>query len=195
MLGKNGRPIVVIARVARHNKRIALSWQWCDHIAEGHIGEPGCAIVSRLARPHPVAGDARVTLGATGALAPVIPHGENGATRANRNVRLPLRTGRGIAVQLERRTKGYTAISGADIIDVASICAGAVLRIHQVNNAVQGGRFTPTLVSPETTLISKHAGEIRVVAASRDARPRKRSSGVRVAPGIAGFRGSENLIG
>src|SRR6185312_7668905 len=100
---------------------------------------------------------------ATGTLSRVIPYRKNSATGANRNVRLPLRTGRGIGVQLERRTERNTAVSGADIINVASICAGAVLRIHQVNNAVQGGRFTPTLMSPETTRIRKHAGEVAVV--------------------------------
>ena len=81
-------------------------------------------------------------------LAPVIPRREEGAGRADRDVRLPLRTGRGIAVQLERRAKGHTTVGGADIIDVARISAGAVLGIDQVNHVVVGGRLTPALVSP-----------------------------------------------
>ena len=62
---------------------------------------------------------------------------------ADRKVGLPLRTGRGIGVQLEWRAKGHTAVGGADVIDVARVGAGAVLGIDQVNNAVVGGRFDP----------------------------------------------------
>ena len=69
------------------------------HIAEGHVGEPSRAVVGGLTCPHLVARNARVTSGAGGATARVIPHREDSATRADRDVRLPLRTGRGIGVQ------------------------------------------------------------------------------------------------
>ena len=124
-----------------------------DYVAEGHVGEPSRTVVGGLARPHPVARDAWVTFGAAGALARVIPRGEESASGADRNVRLPLRTGRGIGVQFERRAKGHTAIGGANVKDVARIGTGAVLGIDQVNNAVEGGRFTPSLVPPEATLV------------------------------------------
>src|SRR6516164_8854714 len=111
MLGEQGRAIVVIAGVARHDKRIALSWQGCNHIAEGHVGEPSCAVVSGLARPHSVAGDARVAFAATGALPRVIPHGEDSACGADRNVRLPLGTGSGIGVQFKWGAESNAAVS------------------------------------------------------------------------------------
>src|SRR5882757_1301819 len=195
MLGKQCRAIVVVARVACDNVRVALSWKWCNHIAEIHIGKPGCAVIGGLASPHPVARNSRVTLGATGALARVIPHGENSATGTDRDVRLPLRTRSGICVQLERRAKGHTAVGGTNVIDIARIATGAVLGIDQVNNAVQSGRFTPTLVPPEATGIGKHAGEVRVVAADLHARSRKCGTGECIGPGTAAVGGPENLIG
>src|SRR2546423_465658 len=194
MAGCQRRAIVVIARVARHNKRIALSGQRTHHIAEGHVRKPGRAVVSGLARPHPVTGPGRVAFAATGALAPIIPSGKHSASGANRNIRLPLRTRRGIAIQFEWRAKGYATICGTNVKDVTSVAASAVLRVNQVNNTVEGSRFTPTLMSPEATLIGKHAAEVRVVAASLHARSRKRSAGVCVAPAIAAIRGPENLI-
>src|SRR6266481_7437115 len=73
--------------------------------------------------------------------------------------------------------------------------AGAVLGIDQVNNAVVGGRFTPTLVPPEATLVTKHAGEVRVVAASYHARSRERRADVRIGPSIAAVGGLEHVVG
>ena len=70
-----------------------------------------------------------------------------------------------------------------------------MLGIDKVNNAAEDSRFAPTFVPPETTLVGKHAGEVRVVAASLDARSRERGAGIRVGPGIAAVGGSENLIG
>src|SRR5207248_2724913 len=120
---------------------------------------------------------------------------ENSAPRADRDVRLPLRTGCGIGVQLERHAKGHTAVGRANVIDISRIATGAVLGIDQVNNAVEGSRFTPTLVPPEATLVGKHAGEVRVIAANLHARPWERGTGIRIGPGIAAVGGPENLIG
>ena len=150
-LVSNRRAIVVVARVARHDVRVALSWQGAHHVRKRIVSQPGHAVVVGLARPHPVAGDARVTFGATGALARVVPRGEEGACVADRKVRLPLRTGSGISVQLKWGTEGNATVRGTNVIDVARIGTGAVLGIDQVNNAVKGGRFTPTLVPPEAT--------------------------------------------
>ena len=100
-----------------------------------------------------VARNGRVTRGAAGALARVIPRGEESAGRANRKVRLPLRTGRGIGVQLERRAKGHTAVGGANVIDVARVSASAVLGIDQVNDVVEGSRLDP---SPRAASSRRH---------------------------------------
>ena len=64
------------------------------------------------------------------------------------------------AVQLERRAEGHSAVGGTNVIDVASVAAGAVLGIDQVNDVVVGGRLTPALVPPVATAIGKHAGEV-----------------------------------
>ena len=73
---------------------------------------------------------------AVGALARVIPRRQKSAGRADRKIGLPLRTGRTIGIQQERRAKGHTAVGGADVIDVARVIAGAVLGIDQVNEIV-----------------------------------------------------------
>src|SRR3954454_150346 len=98
MAGGQRRAVVVVTRVTRHDKRIALSRQWTHHIAEGQVREPGRAVIGGLAPPHPVTGDPRVALAATGALPRVIPHREHSATGTNRKVGLPLRTRGGIAI-------------------------------------------------------------------------------------------------
>src|SRR4029453_12732094 len=64
-----------------------------------------------------------------------------------------------------------------------------------MNNTVEGGRFTPALVPPEATLVRKHAGEIRVVAANCHARRCEGSAGVRIGPGSAAVRRLENQVG
>src|SRR5439155_10275153 len=107
---------------------------------------------------------------------------QESARRADREIRLPLRTGGGIAVQLERRAKGHTAVGGADVIDVASISAGAVLGIDQVNHVVEGGRLTPAFVPPIATAIRKHAGEVGAAAAKADARSGKGRASVGIGP-------------
>ena len=89
----------------------------------------------------------------------VIPRREEGAASADRDVRLPLRTGRGIAVQLERRAKGHTAIGGADVIDVASVTAAPCCGIDPVNHVVEGRRLTP---APRAA--SRHHGSVNMQA-------------------------------
>src|SRR5262245_21311525 len=64
-----------------------------------------------------------------------------------------------------------------------------------MNNTVVGGRFTPALVPPEATLVSKHAGEIRVVAANYHARCCEGSASERISPGSAAVRRLENEVG
>ena len=120
---------------------------------------------------------------------------QEGASRADRKVRLPLRTGSGIGVQLERRAKGHTAVGGADVIDVARVGASAVLGIDQVNEIVEGGRLTPALVPPVATVIGKHAGEVGVDATSSDARAGEGGPGVGVGPSGAAVGGLEDEVG
>src|SRR5262249_11923350 len=119
--------------------------------------------------PHPVARNRRVTLRAGSALPPVVPDGQEGASRADRKVGLPLRTRSSIGVQLDRRAKGETTVGRADVIDVAFIGARTMLGIDQVNRTVVGGGFTPALVPPVATAIGKHAGEVGVHATSNEA--------------------------
>ena len=138
------------------------------------------AVVVGLARPHPVTGRVRVTHRAVGAFAHVIPRRQESASRADRQVRLPLRTGRRVGVQLQRRTKGETAVGRANVEDVARIAAIAVLGIDQVNDIVERSRLTPALVPPEGPMTSgKHAGE----EAGRDTPgPAKGGPSISVAP-------------
>ena len=143
MLGGDRGAVVVVARIVRLRCRSGWPGSGLTTSENASCRQPGRAVVGGLARPHPVARNGRVTLAAAGALARVIPHGEEGATRADRKVGLPLRTGSGIGVQFEWRAKGHAAVGGADVIDVAGIGAGAVLGIDQVNDAVEGGRLTP----------------------------------------------------
>ena len=84
-----------------------------------------------------VARNGRVTLLAVGAPARVIPHREESATRADREIGLPLRAGSGIGVQLQRRAKGYAAVSGANVEDIARVAvAGVTGGIDVVNYSV-----------------------------------------------------------
>src|SRR5439155_6335973 len=48
---------------------------------------------------------------------------------------------------------------------------------------------------PEPTLVRKHAGEVRVVAANLHARCRERGAGVRIGPGTAAVGGLVNEVG
>ena len=67
-----------------------------------------------------------------------------------------------------------------------------MLGINVMHHTVVGARFAPSLVSPVTPAVGKHAREI---AHSRYARPGKAGTGVGVAPGVAAVRGSEDEIG
>src|SRR5262245_49857432 len=88
-----------------------------------------------------------------------------------------------------------STVCGTNVIDVTSVGARAVLSIQWMNNTIVGGSFTPALVPPEATLVRKHAGEIRVVAANYHARRCEGSAGVRIGPGSAAVRRLENEIG
>ena len=192
MLVRRGTGIVIITCIGRLNTRVRLCWQRANHIRERLVRQPTRAIVGGPARPHPVTGNGGTTASAAGTLACVIPDGEDSATGADRKVRLPLRPRRGVCVQLQRCAKGLPAIGRTDIIDVARVATGAVLGINIVHHAVVGARFAPALMSPVTTAVGKHAGEI---SHGRNARTRKAGTGVGIAPGVAAVRGSEDEIG
>src|SRR6476660_6332302 len=64
-----------------------------------------------------------------------------------------------------------------------------------MNNTVEGRGFTPALVPPEATIVRKHAGEIRVVAAHLHARCWEGSAGVRIGKSSAAVRRLENEVG
>ena len=191
MLGEQRRAVVVVARIGRLDTVVWLRRQRGDYVREHIVRQPCHTVVVGLARPHPVTGDASVTNLAVGALARVIPCRPERAGRADREVGLPLRTVRGIGVQLHRRAKGHTAVGGADVIDIARVTASAVLRIDQVNDIVECSRLTPALVPPVAAVIRKHAGE---VADSCHARSREAGAGVGVGPCVATVRGPINMV-
>src|SRR4029077_18925072 len=182
MLGQQRSAVVVVARVAPHDVRVALCWQRTDYIRQRIVRQPAQAVVVGLARPHPVTGTGWGTILAVGveALARVIPRRQQRASRADRQVRLPLRTRRGISVQLQRRAKGHTAIGGTNVIDVARVAARALLGIDQGNNVVEGSGLTPALVPPVAAVSAKYPGE---VTRRTHARSRKGCASVSVAPG------------
>ena len=60
-----------------------------------------------------------------------------------------------------------------------------------MHDAVEGRGLTPTLMSPVTTAIGKHTGE---VAHGGNPRPGKAGAAVGVGPGVAAVRGSEDEI-
>jgi hypothetical protein len=84
MLGEDCGAVVVIAGIGRHDARVDLGGEWADYVRERHVSQPGRTVVGGLACPHPVTGDCWVTIGTAGALACVVPHGEEGATGADR---------------------------------------------------------------------------------------------------------------
>src|SRR5207244_3920628 len=193
VLGVYRGAVVVVARIAPYDAGVRLAGEWSDYVREHIVRQPRDTVIVRFAPPDPVARNRRVTFLAAGALARVIPHREDGATRADRKVGLPLRTGSGIGVQLERRTEGHAAVCGADIIDVAGVVAGAVLSIDVVNHVVDGARLTPAHVSPVT---GEYGGEVAVVAASATiAGPREVGAGVGVGPSGAAISGPEHAVG
>jgi hypothetical protein len=173
--------VVVVARIGRLDAVIRLCRERGDNVRECIVRQPRRAVIGGFARPHPVTGNGRVAPGAASTLARVIPRRQEAAARADREVRLPLRTDRGIGVQFERRGKGHTAVGRADVINVARVSASAVLGIGQVNDVVQGSRLTPALVPPVAAAIGKYASE---VTNSGNARSGKSGTRVRVSPRV-----------
>ncbi len=110
MLGEDRRAVVVVARIFRDDAWVRLAGQRGDYVGERIVSQPGQAVVVGLARPHSVTRNRRVALGAGGGLARVVPHREEGASRADRKVGLPLRTGSSIGVQFEWRAKGHATV-------------------------------------------------------------------------------------
>src|SRR2546429_3374736 len=159
MFAGDRRAIVEGAHV-RDEARVVLSWQRANHIREHIVRQPSHTVVGGLACPHPVTRNGWVTTCAAGALACVIPHGEKGAARADRQIGLPIRTSSGISVQLERRAKGLPPIGRADIIDVTWIAAGPLLGIDVVNYAIDRGGLAPALVAPVATASAQQAREV-----------------------------------
>src|SRR5206468_11256706 len=103
--------VVVVARISGYDVGVGLPRQRTDHIRKRIIRQPARAIVVRLARVHPVTGNGRVTLGAACAVARVVPSGHDSTAGADRNVRLPLRTGSSISVQLKWRGESHPTVS------------------------------------------------------------------------------------
>ena len=186
------RAVVVVTCVSGLDARIVLRRKRSDYVGERVIRQPACAVVVGLARIHLVTGDSWITTRAAGAVARVIPRRQEGASRADRKVGLPLRTGSGIGVQFERRAKSRAAVGGADVIHITRVSAGAVLGIDQVNEIVYRSRLTPALVPPVAAAIGKHLGEVTY---SGNARSGKWGAGVGVCPSIAPVSGAEDFVG
>ncbi|PYK37736.1 MAG: hypothetical protein DME60_12100 [Verrucomicrobia bacterium] len=191
MLDEHRRAVIVVARIGRLNARIGLRRQRTHYVRQCIVRQPTHAIVVGLARPHPVTRNRWATAGAARALPCVVPGGKEGARVTDRKVGLPLRTRRGISVQLEWRAKTNPPVGRADVIDIPSVSASAVLSIDEVNDLVVGGRLTPTLVPPVATAIGKHA---RKVAHSGNARPGKGGSSVGGGPGVAPVGGPVEVV-
>src|SRR6266567_5247809 len=120
----------------------------------------------------------------------VVPHGKEGASVAHRKVRLPLGLGDvGVGVELEWRTKGPSAVSRANVVNVAGVAA-VFLRIDEANHVVVGSRLTPAHVSPVTAAI--HAAE---VARSATAGTDEGGPGVGVGPSGAAVSGAIHQVG
>ena len=156
-----------------------------DYVRKRHVGQPGHAVVGRLARPHPVARGAGAGGLATGRcpLSLVVPDGEEAAIRGDRKIGLPLGLGGiDIGVEHEGSAKGHPAVRGADVEDVAGVAVASVARgIDVVNYAVEGGRLTPAHVSP-VSRVAVHGGE---VARRTTAGAIEGGAGVGVGPSVA----------
>src|SRR5438270_768644 len=195
MLGGYRRAVVVVACVGRLDPRVRLFRQRGDHVRKHVVRQPASAVVVGLARPHPVTRSAWVACNAVCALARVIPRRQESASRADRKVRLPLRTGTAVGVQHERRAEGHTTICGANVENVAGITASAVLSIDQVNEIVDSSRLSPALVPPVGTKIGKHAGK---VTGSRYTRSGEGCASIGVTPratAIGGFEDEIRVVG
>src|ERR1700730_11270986 len=191
MLGDDCGAVVVIACVGADDVRVR-GGKWAHYIREHVVRQPRHTVVVRLACPHPVARNVLVALRATGGLACIIPRGEKGATKTDREARLPVRPASGIGVQLHRRAKSLSFVGGANVIDVGRVAPCAVLVTDVVNNAVESGSLTPALVSPVATVIRKHTCE---VAHSGDSGSRKWSADVGIGPGVSAIGGAEEVVG
>ena len=116
-----------------------------------------------------------------------------GCQFADREVGHPLRLGRlRVGVQLEGRAEGHAAVGGADVKDVAGITVtGVAGGIDVANDVVEGGRLTPTLVSPVSGA-GVHAGE---EAGCGTAGARECGAGVGIGPGVAAVGGPDRFVG
>src|SRR5438552_391899 len=192
MLGGDCRAVVVITCVSRLDPWVRLFRQWGDYVREHVVRQPACAVIVGLPRPHPVTRSAWVASNAACALTRVIPCRKEGASRADRKVRLPLRTGTAVGIQQNRRAKGHTAVSRADVIHVARVAASSVLGINQVNKIIDRSRLTPAFVPPVGTKIGKHAGK---VTGSRNTRSGEGCSCIAVTPRATAIGGFEDEVG
>src|ERR1700757_2316493 len=192
MLARNRGAVVVVTCIGRLDPRIRLRWQRRDHVREHVVRQPASAVVVRLARKHPVTRSVWIASNAVGALARVIPCRQESAGRAYREIGLPLRTRRGIGVQLQRRAKGHTTVRRTDVIDVARITGGPLLGINQVNEIVDRSRLTPAFMPPVAAEIVEHTGK---VADSCYARSREGCAGIGVGPRAAAVGGLEDKVG
>src|SRR6186713_1497964 len=104
--------VIIVARVSCLDSGIVLGREWTDHIRECVVWQPAGTVVVRLSRVHFITRRGCVTLHTVRAkaVASVIPRGEKSTGRAHGKVRLPLRPGGCIAVQLEWRTESYATI-------------------------------------------------------------------------------------
>src|SRR6516162_8643154 len=188
------RAVVVVARIRGLYPGVRLRRKRSDYVRQRIVRQPAHATVVGLARPHPVTGSGWVTIRAVGAsgLACIIPRRKQGASGADRQVRLPLRTCRSIGVQLERRAKGHTTVGGTDVIDVCGVTPGAVLVIDVVDDAVVCSRLTPPFVPPVAAVGRKDLGE---VADSRHAWSWERCADEGLIKSGAAVGGLEEVIG
>ena len=122
----------------------------------------------------------------------VIPHGEEAATGADRDVGLPLGLGGiGVVVQLEWCAKGLSLVRGANVEDVSRVTGGSVARvIDVVNDAVERSRLAPAHMSPVGG-IAVHRGE---VTRSATARAIEGGACVCVDPGVTAIGGPEHQV-
>src|SRR5947209_2964291 len=93
MLVGQCRGVVIVAYIALHNAGVGLSWQRANNVRECTVRQPGDAVVVRSARIHPVTRAVAPSYASRcpTAITLVVPDGKESATRADRNVGLPLR--------------------------------------------------------------------------------------------------------
>src|SRR2546423_5658184 len=153
MLGGYRRAVVVVACVGRLDPRVRLFRQRGDHVRKHVVRQPRRAVVVGFARPHPVTRSAWVACNAVCAFARVIPCRQEGASRADRKVRLPLRTGTAVGVQHDRRAEGTTTFGGPIVENVPGITATAWLTTAKVKEMIIRARLSPPLLPPAGTKI------------------------------------------